>query len=82
MQSKIFLYQIYFLLLIASSDVIADSDLEAKLKEYIPLTAVQAQYPRRAKERGIEGYAIISFSISDKGSIKIARNTQSRYLWR
>ena len=70
MQSKIFLYQIYFLLLIASSDVIADSDLEAELTEYIPLTAVQPQYPRRAKERGIEGYVIISFSITEKGTIK------------
>ena len=34
------------------------------------MTAVQAQYPRRAKERGIEGYAIISFSITEKGTIK------------
>jgi TonB family protein len=68
MQSKIFLYQIYFLLLTASSHVITDTDLEAKLKEHRPLTAVQPQYPRRAQERGTEGFAIISFTITEQGN--------------
>ena len=36
--------------------------------EYMPLFAVQPQYPRRAQERGTEGYAIISFTITEQGT--------------
>ena len=35
---------------------------------YMPLFAVQPQYPRRAQERGTEGYSIISFTITEQGT--------------
>ena len=34
----------------------------------MPLFVVQPQYPRRAQERGREGYAIISFTITEQGT--------------
>ena len=41
--------------------------------EYIPLFKVQPIYPRRAQERGTEGYAIVSFTITDSGSVEDAK---------
>ena len=38
--------------------------------EYIPLFKVQPIYPRRAQERGTEGFAIVSFTITDSGSVE------------
>ena len=38
--------------------------------EYIPLFKVQPIYPRRAQERGTEGYAIVSFTITESGSVE------------
>ena len=39
---------------------------------YMPLFAVQPQYPRRAQERGTEGYAIIKFTITEQGTAENA----------
>ena len=41
--------------------------------EYIPLFKVTPIYPRRAQERGTEGFAIVSFTITDSGSVEDAR---------
>ena len=41
--------------------------------EYIPLFKVQPIYPRRAQERGTQGYAIVSFTITDSGSVEDAK---------
>lgn len=41
--------------------------------EYIPLFKVVPIYPRRAQERGTEGYAIVSFTITESGSVKNAK---------
>ena len=38
--------------------------------EYIPLFKVQPIYPRRAQERGTEGFAVVSFTITDSGSVE------------
>lgn len=38
--------------------------------EYIPLVKIQPQYPRRAQERGIEGYVIVEFTITTTGAIR------------
>jgi protein TonB len=38
--------------------------------EYIPLFKVQPVYPRRAQERGIEGYVIVAFTITESGTIQ------------
>ena len=40
--------------------------------EYIPLFKVQPIYPRRALERGTQGYAITSFTITESGTVKNA----------
>ena len=41
--------------------------------EYIPLFKVQPIYPRRAQERGTEGFAIVSFTITESGTVENAR---------
>ena len=38
--------------------------------DYIPLFKVQPVYPRRAQERGIEGYVIVAFTITESGTIE------------
>ena len=38
--------------------------------EYIPLFKVVPIYPRRAQERGIEGYVIVAFTITESGTIE------------
>ena len=40
--------------------------------EYIPLFKVTPIYPRRAQERGIMGYAVISFTITETGTVENA----------
>ena len=40
--------------------------------EYIPLFKVQPIYPRRAQERGTEGFAIVSFTITEYGTVENA----------
>lgn len=41
--------------------------------EYIPLVKIQPEYPRRALERGIEGYVVVEFTITSNGSIVNAK---------
>lgn len=41
--------------------------------EYIPLFKVQPVYPRRAAERGTEGYAIVSFKLTELGTVENIR---------
>jgi len=38
--------------------------------EYIPLFKVTPIYPRRAQERGIMGYAIVAFTITESGTVE------------
>jgi protein TonB len=40
--------------------------------EYIPLFKVQPIYPRRALERGTQGFAITSFTITESGTVENA----------
>ena len=40
--------------------------------EYIPLFKVQPIYPRRAQERGTEGFSIVSFTITESGTVENA----------
>ena len=40
--------------------------------EYIPLFKVQPIYPRRAQERGTEGFAIVSFTRTESGTVENA----------
>ena len=47
--------------------------------EYIPLFKVQPIYPRRAQERGTEGFAITSFTITATGTVKAAIALEGYY---
>ena len=38
--------------------------------EYLPIFKVPPQYPRRAQERGIEGYVLLSFTVTATGTVK------------
>ena len=38
--------------------------------EYLPIFKVQPRYPRRALERGIEGYVIVEFTVTKTGAVK------------
>jgi protein TonB len=44
--------------------------------EYIPLFKVQPIYPRRAQERGTEGTAIVSFTITESGTVENVVNLE------
>lgn len=37
--------------------------------DYLPLVRVTAVYPRRAQERGVEGYAIVELTVAEDGSV-------------
>lgn len=37
--------------------------------DYLPLVRVQPQYPRRAQQRGIEGYIIVSLTVNEDGTV-------------
>lgn len=37
--------------------------------EYLPIVKVQPIYPRRAAERGIEGYVIVEFTVTELGTV-------------
>jgi len=36
--------------------------------DYLPLVRIQPQYPRRAAERGVEGYAIVELTVTPNGT--------------
>lgn len=62
---------------IAIGDLTMDTDFDVSSGlsgaisdgEYLPLVKVAPQYPRRAAQRGIEGYVIISFTVDATGRV-------------
>ncbi|WP_308365433.1 MULTISPECIES: energy transducer TonB [unclassified Microbulbifer] len=38
--------------------------------DYLPIVKVQPQYPRRALQRGIEGYVIVEYTVTTNGSVR------------
>lgn len=36
--------------------------------DYLPLVRIQPQYPRRARERGIEGYVVVELTVTPQGT--------------
>jgi protein TonB len=38
--------------------------------EYLPIVKVQAVYPRRALQRGIEGFVIVEFTVTTTGAVR------------
>jgi len=41
--------------------------------EYLPIVKVQAVYPRRAQQRGIEGWVLLEFTVTRQGTVKDIR---------
>ncbi len=37
--------------------------------EYLPIVKVQPIYPRRAQERGIAGYVLMEFTVTETGAV-------------
>ncbi|MEC9318496.1 MAG: energy transducer TonB, partial [Pseudomonadota bacterium] len=54
----------------ASADIGNGASLQASDGEYLPIVKVQATYPRRALQRGIEGYVVVEFTVTKQGSVK------------
>ena len=40
--------------------------------EYLPIVKVQPQYPRRALQRGLTGWAIVEFTVTAQGTVRDA----------
>lgn len=38
--------------------------------DYLPLVRIQPQYPRRAQERGVEGYVIVELTVTEQGTVE------------
>ena len=49
-------------LTLSKNDLASDGD-------YLPIVKVEPVYPRRAQERGIEGYVLLSFTVSPTGAV-------------
>lgn len=41
--------------------------------EYLPIVKVQPQYPRRALSRGMSGWVIVEFTVTDRGTVADAQ---------
>jgi protein TonB len=65
------------------ADVAADISLDGGLAlasgdgEFLPIVRVAAVYPRRALQRGIEGYVDVEFTVSKLGSVTNPKVTQA-----
>ena len=59
-----------------SLDIAADLAIDSGLGggsgdgEYLPIVKVAPQYPRRAAQKGIEGYVVVEFTVSKLGTVK------------
>lgn len=59
-----------------SADVQANTSLSGGVGldtsdgEYLPIVKVQAVYPRRALQRGIEGYVVVGFTVTKQGTVR------------
>ena len=40
--------------------------------EYLPIVKVNPQYPRKASQRGIEGWVIVEFTVTENGTVEDA----------
>ncbi|CUA87753.1 energy transducer TonB [Pseudidiomarina woesei] len=59
-----------------SADIQVDTSLSGGIGldtsdgEYLPIVKVQAVYPRRALQRGIEGYVVVGFTVTKQGTVR------------
>lgn len=54
----------------AKLDLNIGAGLQATDGEYLPIVKVAPQYPRRALNRGIEGYCIVEYTVTKNGTVK------------
>lgn len=47
----------------------ASASLSAADGEYLPIVKVAPEYPARARERGIEGWVLLRFTVSETGAV-------------
>jgi protein TonB len=52
--------------------------LSASDGEYLPIVKVAPQYPRRALQRGIEGFVLLEFTVTKQGSVKNPKVIESQ----
>ena len=59
-----------------SADAAGDVSLEGGMAldsgdgEYLPIVKVAPAYPRRAQQRGIEGFVIVEFTVTKQGTVR------------
>ena len=49
---------------------LSNASISATDGDYLPLVAIAPQYPTRAAQRGIEGWCLVSFTVSGLGSVE------------
>ncbi|MEE9161105.1 MAG: TonB family protein [Gammaproteobacteria bacterium] len=54
----------------AKLDLNIGAGLQATDGEYLPIVKVAPQYPRRALNKGIEGYVIVEYTVTKVGTVK------------
>jgi len=54
----------------AKLDLDIGAGLQATDGEYLPIVKVAPQYPRRALNKGIEGYVIVEYTVTKLGTVK------------
>lgn len=77
MDNKLYLISIFpYLLLTSLLPMVAMAKCPG-VDSYQPVKTAQPTYPKRAQKRGIEGYAIVSYTITTEGGIKDIKISES-----
>lgn len=53
-----------------SMDIASSFGLSASDGEYLPIVKVAPVYPRRAQQRGVEGYCTVEYTVTTTGSVE------------
>lgn len=61
-------YAVVAVVLFSNINVFGASD-EKQDQEYLPITAIAPQYPTQAAEEGIEGWILLSFTVTEDGAV-------------
>lgn len=61
-------YAVVAVVLFSNINVFGASD-DKQDQEYLPITAIAPLYPTRAAEEGIEGWILLSFTVTEDGSV-------------
>ena len=51
-------------------DLDIGAGLQVSDSEYLPIVKVAPQYPRRALNRGVEGYVLLEYTVTKQGTVK------------